>query len=230
MGHPSTDRACFGNDDKHCIGNLSFITVVKSADLASLRGSGLIGLGPTPEMYFDTPKSDPLKSGTEGFVAQLAQSADYRKDFEPMFSFYLTNDEKSKGKMIFGGYDLKWAKPNSEKKDIFWMKQSGNTSYWAVNGDKVQLGAQTFSQKPQQIILDNGMSFAMAPEKTFADMVVAIQKQTGIQCFESKPVWGCMCDSKSYDSLPNLRFNMVADESGKSKVMDMPKESYMMHK
>ena len=57
-----------------------------------------------------------------------------------MFSFYLTNDEKSKGKMIFGGYDLKWAKPNSQKKDIFWMKQSGNTSYWAVNGDKVSLG------------------------------------------------------------------------------------------
>ena len=39
-----------------------------------------------------------------------------------MFSFYLTNDEKSKGKMIFGGYDLKWAKANSQKKDIFWMK------------------------------------------------------------------------------------------------------------
>lgn len=97
-----------------------------------------------------------------------------------MFSFYLTNDEKSKGKMIFGGYDLKWAKPGSDKKDIFWMKQSGNTSYWAVNGDRVQLGGETFSQKPQQLILDNGMSFAMAPEKTFADMVVAIQKQTGI--------------------------------------------------
>jgi len=74
------------------------------------------------------------------------------------------------------------------------------------------------------------MSFAMAPEKTFADMVVAIQKQTGIQCFESQPVWGCMCEQKSYDALPNLRFNMVADESGKSKVVDMPKESYMMHK
>lgn len=55
MGHPSTDRACFGTDDQHCIPHLSFITVVKSADLASLRGSGLIGLGPTPEMYFDSP-------------------------------------------------------------------------------------------------------------------------------------------------------------------------------
>jgi hypothetical protein len=39
-----------------------------------------------------------------------------------MFSFYLSNDEKSKGKMIFGGYDLKWAKKGSEKKDIYWMK------------------------------------------------------------------------------------------------------------
>ena len=54
MGYPSTDRACFGNDDKHCMADLSFITVIKSKDLAALRGSGLIGLGPTPEMYFDT--------------------------------------------------------------------------------------------------------------------------------------------------------------------------------
>lgn len=38
------------------------------------------------------------------------------------------------------------------------------------------------------------MSFAMAPEKTFAHMVKAIHKQTGIQCFESQPVWGCFCD------------------------------------
>jgi len=39
-----------------------------------------------------------------------------------------------------------------------------------------------------------------------------------------------MCEEKSYNSLPNLRFNMVADETGKSKMVDMPKESYMMHK
>jgi len=33
-----------------------------------------------------------------------------------------------------------------------------------------------------------------------------------------------------YDTLPNLSFNLIADETGKSKKMYMPKESYMMHK
>jgi len=31
---------------------------------------------------------------------------EYDKDFEPMFSFYLSNDPKVKGKMLFGGIDV----------------------------------------------------------------------------------------------------------------------------
>jgi len=62
-----------------------------------------------------------------------------------MFSFYLSNDKKSNGKIIFGGYDLKWAKPDAKKEDIFWLKQSGNTNYWSVNGNKVQVGKYTVS-------------------------------------------------------------------------------------
>jgi len=100
-----------------------------------------------------------------------------------MFSFYLSNDEQSKGRMIFGGYDLKWAKEGSTPKDIFWAKQSGNTSYWAVNGKGVSFGETKFEDKAQQVIFDNGMSFAMAPEKTFAKMVIAIFQKTGIKCF-----------------------------------------------
>ena len=76
--------------------------------------------------------------------------------------------------MIFGGYDLKWAKEGSKQNDIFWVKQSANSSYWAVNGSGVQLGQTKFETNNQQVILDNGMSFAMAPEKTFAKMVISI--------------------------------------------------------
>lgn len=76
--------------------------------------------------------------------------------------------------MIFGGFDLKWAKKGSKPSDIAWIKQSGNLSYWAVNGNGVFLGKQSFESKSQQIILDNGMSFAMAPEKSFAKMVISI--------------------------------------------------------
>ena len=33
LGHPSTDRGCFSADESHCVENLGFLTVVKSADL-----------------------------------------------------------------------------------------------------------------------------------------------------------------------------------------------------
>jgi len=124
------------------------LTVVKGADLNALRGSGLIGLGPSPEMFTDKPVKD-YKEGATGFIAQLAKSPDFKRDFEPMFSFYLSNDEQSKGRMIFGGYDLKWAKAGSTPKDIFWAKQSGNTSYWAVNASGVSFGQTKFENKAQ---------------------------------------------------------------------------------
>ena len=39
-----------------------------------------------------------------------------------------------------------------------------------------------------------------------------------------------MCDKESYSQLPELKFNMIKDESGNSKEIIMPKESYMMYK
>jgi len=67
MGHPSQDRACFSSDEDHCVHNLSFLTVVKAADLSSLKGSGLIGLAPTPMKKEEG--EEPLKHGIPGFVA-----------------------------------------------------------------------------------------------------------------------------------------------------------------
>jgi hypothetical protein len=46
---------------------------------------------------------------------------DFNKDFEPMFSIYLSNEEAVPGKMIFGGYDLaQFAKKGAKDSDIFW--------------------------------------------------------------------------------------------------------------
>lgn len=42
---------------------------------------------------------------------------------------------------MFGGYDLaKFAKAGSADKDIFWIDQSRNEQYWAVNNKDVSLG------------------------------------------------------------------------------------------
>lgn len=51
-----------------------------------------------------------------------------------MLSVYLSNDPKVKGKISFGGYDLKkYAKKGSTEKDVFWADQAPNEHYWAVN-------------------------------------------------------------------------------------------------
>lgn len=104
LGHPAQDKICFSADASHCIDNLSFLTVVNSADLSALRGNGLVGLAPTPPHQEEL--SDPMQNGVPGFIAQLKNSQEYKKDLMSVFSIYLSNDEKSPGKMTFGGFDM----------------------------------------------------------------------------------------------------------------------------
>lgn len=80
------------------------------------------------------------------------------------------------------------------------------------------------------MILDNGMSFAMAPEETFTNMIKSFFKNNGIICFEMQPVWGCKCSEQQYNSLPPLKFNFHGMNSSSKKNVEMPKEAYMMHK
>jgi len=72
------------------------------------------------------------------------------------------------------------------------------------------------------------MSLANCPEKTFAKVIIAIYKQTGIQCAESVPIWRCSCNLSMYNKLPNLNFDLLKDESLQSKTFSLPKEGYMM--
>lgn len=144
---------------------MSFLTVVKSAQLEALKGAGLVGLAPSPAK--DEQLDDPLAKGVPGFIAQLKSNNQYLDKFEPVFSFYLSNDTKVKGKMLFGGADYIYAKRGLGENDVYWMKQSENKQYWAVDNTGVSLGQGPIVDTHQQIILDNGMSFAMAPTKTF---------------------------------------------------------------
>ena len=124
LGHPATDRMCFSKESNHCVDDMSFLTVVNSADLSALRGSGLIGLAPTPPHKEELEK--PMEAGVPGFVAQLKHSTKYKEDLMPVFSIYLSNDEKSPGKMTFGGFDMALAQSGKTEKDIFWADQSIN--------------------------------------------------------------------------------------------------------
>jgi hypothetical protein len=49
---------------------------------------------------------------------------------EPIFSFYLTKNEKKGSKITFGGYNLKYAKKGSKIKWINIDKE--NTNFWSL--------------------------------------------------------------------------------------------------
>jgi hypothetical protein len=229
LGHPSEDRACFSGTGAHCLSRFAFLSVVKAADVEALKGGGLIGLAPTPA----TPEqfTDPLHKGVAGFVAQLQNSKEFNAAFEPVFSFYLSNVVSEPGKMLFGGVDYAtFAKKGLGAEDVFWAKQSENKMYWAVDNNNVGFGKSTIADNHQQVILDNGMSFAMAPQKSFFNFVQNLFKQQNILCFQMQPVWGCKCNKELYAKLPPISFKMQGMSAGESKTMLMPKEAYMMHK
>lgn len=66
-----------------------------------------------------------MMDGVAGFIAQMKQNSDFQKEFDSIFSIYLSNDSKSPGDISFGGYDLqKFAKKGLQ--NITWMDQSRN--------------------------------------------------------------------------------------------------------
>jgi hypothetical protein len=72
-----------------------------------------------------------MNHGVAGFIAQLKANTDFNKEFDQVFSIYLSNDGQSPGDISFGGYDLdKFAKKGAK---ITWADQSANEAYWAVN-------------------------------------------------------------------------------------------------
>lgn len=103
-GHPSLDRVCFSQNEQSCIENMSFLTVVKAADMQALKGSGIVGLSPSPAKPGEL--EDPLNHSVAGFITQLRNNNKYNDKFNELFSIYLSNDVKEKGKITFGGYDL----------------------------------------------------------------------------------------------------------------------------
>ena len=71
---------------------------------------------------------------------------------------------------------------------MIWMDQAANEYYWAVNTKSVNYGGKAISQGNQNVIFDNGMSLAMAPESSFVEIVKKLHEY-GFECVEGKPIW-----------------------------------------
>ena len=149
---------------------MSFLTVTMAKDVEALKGSGLVGLSPSPAKAIDLLQ--PMTHGVPGFVAQLKKSSVYTNSYDKMFSLYLSNDDQVPGKITFGGYDVeKFGKKGLKDKDVTWMDQSRNEQYWGANNRGVKIGDKYITYDNQQVIFDNGMSFAMAPQRGFVKLV-----------------------------------------------------------
>jgi hypothetical protein len=79
----------------------------------------------------------------------------------------------------------------------------------------------------QQLIFDNGMSYAMVPEKEFIKIAETLAIKFGVICVEHEPLWMCQCNKAQYDKLPSIKFTALANGKGETHVLEMPKQAYM---
>ncbi|MFM7859226.1 MAG: pepsin-like aspartyl protease, partial [Flammeovirgaceae bacterium] len=108
-----------------------------------------------------------------------------------------------------------------------WADQASNEAYWSVNSKNIEFGkSKSLVDYNQKLILDNGMSLAMAPEPSFVRLITSLNNDYGVGCEAMRPVWGCSCTKESYSKLPSISFNVIANPEGKTFFVEMPKEAY----
>lgn len=229
LGHPAEDRGCFA-DNKSCLGKLNFLNVIKGKDLQALQGGGLIGLAPIPAK--EKELKDPLNSGIPGFITQLKNDEEYKSKTSPQFSIYLSRNEGEGSAMNFGGYDLsQFAMQGATESSIQWADIGANEAYWTMNAASSKFGAADLVKTNQMVILDNGMSLAMAPKKTLMQMLITMKNQNNITClpFPGAPVIPCKCTAADYDKLPDLEFTILTNKDGEKMTIKMPRQAYMKY-
>lgn len=81
----------------------------------------------------------------------------------------------------------------------------------------VKFGDHYLSTDHEQAIFDNGMSYNMAPHEDFIALVKMLHDHHDITCSEEKN-WLCVVpDDEKFKALPNLKFNLLKNESGESQ-------------
>jgi hypothetical protein len=178
LGHPAEDRGCFA-ENRECLNGFNFLNVVKGKDLEALNGAGLIGLAPIPSKKKEL--EDAFNHGIPGFVSQLKHHKEFTEARGAQFSIYLSNDHESPGALQFGGYDLEqFAATGATENSMMWADIGHNEAYWTMNSQDTKLGGSDIAAGNQMVILDNGMSLAMAPMDSFEKLILALNADHGV--------------------------------------------------
>jgi len=100
--------------------NFQFLAVDQGNDLDRDKFSGIIGLSPNLVGA----------KNLNGFLNQVQSN----KVIDPVFSFYLTKNEKPGSTLTFGGYNIdKFAKDGLKESDVKWFdSDKENMQYWSI--------------------------------------------------------------------------------------------------
>jgi len=72
------------------------------------------------------------------------------------------------------------------------------------------------------------MSYAMAPQKSFIQLIKILAEDYKIVCQKNKPVWTCSgLTMEKYFELPSIKFSLISGPNGETKEVEMPKHAYM---
>lgn len=98
-----------------------------------------------------------------------------------------------------------------------------------MNSAGVAVGKDSIVSDNQFVILDNGMSLAMAPMKSFGLLLKNLYKNHKVACLpvDGLPMIPCKATKEQYKALPDLEFTILAGPDGKKTTIKMPKEAYM---
>ena len=111
------------------------------------------------------------------FIEQLASVKDSNGEpyIQPTFSFFLTDEDGLKGKVILGGYDVEvYGQKGTTEDDIIWSNVTQSNDYfWTLSINQARL----YGGKPlksdtiygeinlhsRYLMIDTGLSYALAP-------------------------------------------------------------------
>ena len=140
QGSIAQDRICIGSDTTEeeqtgaagCIERpVKFLKVSRAAQMDNYQSSGFLGLAPRSQI-----------PDHKSFIEQVDES---EEGMQAVFSIYLTKEEYYYGKLVFGGFDLKYAASGLTSDDIFWADMHSNHNYWVAN-----MGSISFKEKQKE--------------------------------------------------------------------------------
>ncbi|CDW83892.1 eukaryotic aspartyl protease family protein [Stylonychia lemnae] len=194
-GYKSQDQVCLEkNKPETCIINYNFLAVDQATDLSGLQCDGIIGLAPSTQF-----------TQSDLFIDKLFMNGIIN---ERVFSIsFGGQDEKSK--IIFGGYDLKYARENQS---LTWNTLV-DINYWTLQLNSAKIGNYQFKLDTNKVIIDSGTSYILMPTDDFSEFKQYLAGK-GLDCSTDTgktDLYYCSCYTTSHSDFDDLQVTIGAN-------------------